>query len=157
MIGKLRRLAKAKTGVAAVEFGMVFPIFLLMMMGTLEFGNYLNQLAMLENAVRAGGMYASRTDAVVDDVGDLNTTAIQNIVMTGDPTNSTDFILQGWSNSYSDPTNDVCATPSQKLCIQVVSRTGTEGTTTENILSKQFNTTTIRSTENAFAPIAFKG
>ena len=83
MIGKLRRLCKEKSGVAAVEFGMVFPIFLVMLMGTLEFGNYLNQLTMLEKAVRAGGMYASRTDAVVDDVGDLNTTAIQNIVMTG--------------------------------------------------------------------------
>ena len=118
-----RQLRRDLSGTVAVEFGMVFPIFLVVLLGMLEFGNYLNQRTMLEKGLRAGAVYAARTDTAVTAVGDLDTTAITNIVMTGDPTNSTDYILQGWDDSkYAAETNKVCAA-AIKLCIQVIQKT----------------------------------
>lgn len=122
----LRHLHRSTAGTAAVEFGMLFPVFLVVMLGMLEFGNYLNQMTMLEKAVRAGGMYASRQDSEPADETDLDQTAITNIVMTGDPNDSTTFILQGWDDSKypSSGISNFCG--AQKLCIDVVSRSGTD-------------------------------
>lgn len=47
-----------RRGQALVEFAIVFPIFLLMLLSTIEFGRYVYTVQVLNNAAREGARYA---------------------------------------------------------------------------------------------------
>ena len=48
-------VARERTGAAAVEFALVVPVFLMILMGMIQFGITINNYIELTNAVRVGG------------------------------------------------------------------------------------------------------
>ena len=53
-------LIRDRSGSAAAEFALVLPILLLLMMGSMELGNYFLSEHVLEKGVRDGARYAAR-------------------------------------------------------------------------------------------------
>jgi Flp pilus assembly protein TadG len=53
-----RDLAGNRNGSAAIEFGMLLPVFMVATMGVIEFGSYLTTQQALIESVHAGGRYA---------------------------------------------------------------------------------------------------
>ena len=53
LLGLLKSYLKDKTGIAAVEFALLFPPLVLMMVGAIDFGVYMNHKMKVENAARA--------------------------------------------------------------------------------------------------------
>lgn len=53
------RLAKEERGAAAIEFGIIAPVLLLMLFGLLQLGVMFNAQAGLKNAVAEGARYAT--------------------------------------------------------------------------------------------------
>lgn len=89
---------RCRGGAAAIEFGLAAPLFILLAVGLLEFGNYLHQADTLEKSLRAGGMYAARSD-FVSGGGDFPAQTkqeIENIIKTGDKDGSGRLLLGGW-------------------------------------------------------------
>jgi len=86
-------------GVAAIEFGLAAPLFILLSVGLLEFGHYLHQADTLEKSLRAGGMYAARSDLAGNpsDFSAQTKQEIENIVKTGDKDGSGALLLGGWA------------------------------------------------------------
>lgn len=72
--------ANRRDGAAAVEFAIIFPLFLMLMLGTVEFGKALDASVTLHAAVREAGRLASMdihdfvapgedpNDKVIDDI-----------------------------------------------------------------------------------------
>jgi Flp pilus assembly protein TadG len=54
----LRVVRQDRRGVAAAEFAMIVPVFLIMLLATYDIGNYVLQQMQLQQALRAGGQYA---------------------------------------------------------------------------------------------------
>jgi Flp pilus assembly protein TadG len=54
----LRRLCHRTDGGAAVEFGFVFPLFLILLMGIAEYGLAMFQMMNVSNAAQVGAQYA---------------------------------------------------------------------------------------------------
>lgn len=58
----LRRIALSQSGAAAAEMALVFPLMLIIGMGSVEVGNYFLDEHRLGKAVRDGARYAARQD-----------------------------------------------------------------------------------------------
>jgi Flp pilus assembly protein TadG len=67
---RLRRLGRDQRGVAAIEFGMIAPIFFAMLIGIIDVSRYMWTLNTMQyaidGAVRAGVVQQLETDEVVD-------------------------------------------------------------------------------------------
>jgi Flp pilus assembly protein TadG len=59
LIGRRPKFATARTGTAAVEFALVAPVLLMLVLGMCQFGITLNQYLTLTNAVRSGARQLS--------------------------------------------------------------------------------------------------
>ena len=67
----MRDYFKDEAGVAATEFALVAPILILMMVGLLDFGTYVNQQMKLENVSMAAAQYillGGDEDALQDEI-----------------------------------------------------------------------------------------
>lgn len=67
---KLQRLAREKRGMALVEFALIAPTFMLLLMGVFDIGYGMYAKAILEGAVESAGRSASlenTTNAAIDD------------------------------------------------------------------------------------------
>lgn len=116
------RFLRARSGSAAVEFALVLPIFLAMLFGALELGNYMNQMSLLEKGLRAGAMYAARSEDL--DGGSLTLSsatedAVAELTARGTLDNSGNFVPPGWSDCGSVPYSSC-------LTITPLNRTGSE-------------------------------
>lgn len=56
---RIARMRKAPEGAAAVEFAVILPIFLLLMLGIIDFGNLFYQMHAVNEAARAAARYAT--------------------------------------------------------------------------------------------------
>ena len=76
----LKRLFRQTNGGAAVEFGIIFPIFLILILAIVEYGEAVFQIMTVSNAAQLGANYAT--------LNGYNPTAIKNKVnaATGIPT-----------------------------------------------------------------------
>ncbi|HEY3777222.1 MAG TPA: TadE/TadG family type IV pilus assembly protein [Rhizomicrobium sp.] len=87
-----RRLARAESGIAAVEFALLVPMFLIMMMGIIDVGQMLFAYYELDQAVAAGAEYAALNAAnVTSTSGPALATSIATAVSNANGTN--------WSNN----------------------------------------------------------
>ena len=67
--GRLSALVGERSGAAVVEFGLVLPLLLLLLIGMVEFGLTLNNYIVLTEAVRAGGRQFAISRGAVDPFG----------------------------------------------------------------------------------------
>jgi Flp pilus assembly protein TadG len=61
-------------GVAAVEFALIAPIFLFLLIGAFDYGIYINKQMLLESTARAAAEYVNQggtTDTIDDNIVDL--------------------------------------------------------------------------------------
>lgn len=87
-----------RRALAAVEFAMLAPLLILVMVGVFEFGYYLNQSTSLDKSLRVGAMLAARSSLPLS--GSVQTT-IANLVKTGTADGTGDYVVPGWSNGGS--------------------------------------------------------
>lgn len=100
----LRALPSCERGSAAAEMALCLPLLLIIMMGTVELGNYFLDEHVLVKAVRDGARFASRQSFTAFDCSsgtadqDAVVTPTENLVRTGSPSGGTDR-LPGWSGA----------------------------------------------------------
>jgi Flp pilus assembly protein TadG len=74
---RLRLLCRDQRGVSAIEFAIIAPIIVTLMLGAYDFGNAAQQQVALQEAVRAGGQYATHFPT--------NPIAVQTVVKSALP------------------------------------------------------------------------
>ena len=73
---KLRRKARTDRGAVAVEFALILPVLLLIVVGTIEFGRVYSQVQVYNGAAREGARCAAVMDSGFggcDSIGDVQT------------------------------------------------------------------------------------
>jgi len=85
MKNKILNLLKRKTGQSIVEFALVLPVLLLILMGIIEFGRLLETTNVLTSAAREGVRVAAVT---APDASQVNNAA-QNILTANNISNAT--------------------------------------------------------------------
>lgn len=93
------RALRDRRGVAATEFALMLPFFLLLLVGFYEFGSYLSQASSLAKSLRAGAMYAARQSLPLSQ---QKLAEIGNVVRTGDPSGAQPAQIPGWSDASAD-------------------------------------------------------
>ena len=96
-------------GVAAVEFAIILPVLLLLMLATAEIGRLLYQYNTLTKAVRDGARHASRP--IVDSTGIVKVNAqlisdVKNLVVYGKKQGGGTPLLPGFSAGDIDVFTD---------------------------------------------------
>lgn len=94
----LNSFLRGRGGTAAIEFALMVPIFSLLLIGVLEFGNMLMQSNAIEKGLHAGAMLAARSDLPISSADKQR---IDNLVMTGNVDGDPPFLVAGWSDPSS--------------------------------------------------------
>ncbi len=79
-----RRFAREDGGTVSIEWALISPIFVMLLIGVLEFGSGALHKMQMANAVRAGLQYATVRKPIQGD-----TTAIRDAVIATAPANAT--------------------------------------------------------------------
>ena len=98
MLDSLNRLRRDRRGAAAIEFGLLVPLFMLFLLGVVEFGRVLAQSNAVTKGVRAGVALAVRSD---DPITAAQTTSVQNLVQYGNTAGTPPFLVDGWSDTVN--------------------------------------------------------
>ena len=101
----IRRLFRERSGAAAAEMALVFPLLIIIMFGTFELGNYFLSEHILVKGVRDGAVFASRRASLTsyDCAGGGGTypadalAEAKNLVRTGQVSGGTDR-LPNWDD-----------------------------------------------------------
>ncbi len=80
-------------GAAVIEFALLAPVLLLMVVAAIDFGTFIHQKMQLQSAARAGAQFAIQSDATVSDTaGILNAAQLASeLDFTGVTTTTTQF------------------------------------------------------------------
>jgi len=83
----IRRLIRSDTGSTAAEFGMVLPLLIMFLLGTIDFGRFLWTCNRAEKAVQMGTRYAVATDMIPAGLAsyDFATPGTGSTVLQGNP------------------------------------------------------------------------
>lgn len=73
-----RRTARCCTGSALVEFALVSPLLLVILLGAIDFGRVSYDAMALTNAARAGAQYGSQSVALSNDTAGMQAAAISS-------------------------------------------------------------------------------
>jgi Flp pilus assembly protein TadG len=95
MSGWLIKRLRDRRGVAAVEFGLMLPLLMLVLAGVVELGNYLASAQAVEKGLRAGAMFAARSDLPLTATAQTN---IETLVKRGSLSGSDPYLTDSWSN-----------------------------------------------------------
>lgn len=98
MFDLLNKFKRDDGGIAVTELALVTPVFLLMFLSTIELGHMIYYSITVEKGLRSAVTYAGRVE-------EHNTDTIQNtknIVMTGSPEGTGDFLVPGWADPGAD-------------------------------------------------------
>ncbi len=98
MLNSLNRLGRDRRGAAAIEFGLLVPLFMLFLLGAIEFGRVLTQSNAVEKGVRAGVALAVRSD---NPITAAQTTSVQNLVKYGNTGGTGSYLVDGWSDTVN--------------------------------------------------------
>ena len=107
MPNSFNRLRRDRRGAAAIEFGLLVPLFILFLLGAIEFGRVLTQSNAVEKGVRAGVALAVRSN---NPMSAAQTTSVENLVKYGNTGGSGSYLVDGWSNAGSTVVIDVVRT-----------------------------------------------
>jgi Flp pilus assembly protein TadG len=98
MLNRLKYMRSDRRGSAVIEFAMFAPIFLIVLVGVIEYGRVLAQTNAVEKGMRAGAMLAARSDYPLTDA---QYERIQNVVMTGNVDGTLPYLTEGWEDAGS--------------------------------------------------------
>ncbi len=107
MLNSFNRLRRDRRGAAAIEFGLLVPLFMLFLLGAIEFGRALAQSNAVEKGVRAGVGLAVRSD---NPITSAQTASVQNLVKYGNTAGSGSYLVDGWSAAGATVAIDVVRT-----------------------------------------------
>ncbi len=62
---------KSARGSSVIEFALIAPVLLLMVVGAIDFGTFIYQKMQMQSAARAGAQYAIQSDATVSDTAGI--------------------------------------------------------------------------------------
>lgn len=112
MFGLWNRFRGDRRGVAAVEFALLLPMLLVLLVGIAEVGRYLGQAEAVEKGLRAGAMFAARQTLTSGVLSNAAETTIKNLVERGTLDTSGAYLADGWGESGADLTITVTSTAS---------------------------------------------
>ena len=98
MLDSLNRLRRDRRGAAAIEFGLLVPLFMLFLLGVVEFGRVLAQSNAVTKGVRAGVALAVRSN---DPITAAQETSVINLVKYGNTAGTGSFLVDGWSDTVN--------------------------------------------------------
>jgi Flp pilus assembly pilin Flp len=102
-----RRIWRDDKGAVAVEFGLIGSIFIIMLLGIMEFGTAFWQWSQASKALQLGVRLAAVSDPVSSDLKTM--TGVSGAVEEGDPMPYFKRVCSGASQSCSDGTYDPVA------------------------------------------------
>jgi Flp pilus assembly protein TadG len=103
MLCFLSRAWRSQKGNATVEFALFLPFFTVLMVGGLELGNAARQASMIEKSLRAGALYAARSDLPLTAAIKTN---VENVVKTGTENGTGSYMVPGWAKATATLTID---------------------------------------------------
>ena len=95
MLSSLIRLTRDARGNAVVEFGLVLPLLLLLLVGITEIGRAYYQANAVEKGLRAGALFAGRNSFPLTA---QVRTMVTNLVKTGTLDGSGPYLVSGWAD-----------------------------------------------------------
>ncbi len=101
MPGRLKSFPREHRGSAAIEFALFVPMFLIVVVGVIEYGRVLAQTNAIEKGLRAGAMIAARSDFPLTDAQNER---ILNIVRTGNVEGTPPYLAPGWAEAGASVT-----------------------------------------------------
>ena len=109
IIHKLKRLWRARGGIAAVELALILPLFPLMLFGTVEIGRMLFDYQAASKSVRDATRYLTRIDATALGLACPNTINnaaaevinAKNLALTGSIDAGPPYLLAYWTDPNS--------------------------------------------------------
>ncbi len=96
MFASFAKFWRDRAGASAVEFALMLPVFLLVTAGMIDFGRALYQTNTIEKGLRAGALYAARSDYPLTSA---QMTTAENIVKKGNPAGTGNYLVEGWSHT----------------------------------------------------------
>jgi len=96
------RTDKKQQGIAALEFAIVVPVMLFLMLATAEFGRVFYHYNTLTKAVQTGARYASKPLLTTNELTNIDAgfkQRIQNFVVYGNESGSGAAVLEGFTAS----------------------------------------------------------
>ncbi len=94
--GRLKSFARERRGSAVIEFALFVPMFLIVVVGVVEYGRVLAQTNAIEKGMRAGVMIAARSDYPLTGA---QTDRIENVVRTGNIEGTLPYLVPGWAEA----------------------------------------------------------
>jgi hypothetical protein len=90
----MRALFSDRRGVSAVEFALVAPVLVALVLGVTEVGRLIVQADAVEKSLRSGAVFAARSELPLDATAE---TTIENLVKTGTADGTGAFLVPGWA------------------------------------------------------------
>jgi Flp pilus assembly protein TadG len=72
----IRKLSRSESGASLVEFAILLPVMVFLLMGVIEIGRYTYYAILAANAARAGAPYGSQNTTTADDITGMTNAAI---------------------------------------------------------------------------------
>ncbi len=101
-MNRIRRIAQSETGQAMVEFALVAPLLMMLVIGVFEFGRAWNVYQVITEAARAGARAAVVADAGVTQ-DSVVATIRQGLTRAGLNPSGANISLTGWRAGTGTP------------------------------------------------------
>lgn len=92
----VRNLLRDRRAVAELEFALMAPVLVAIVVGAVEIGRVMAQAAAVEKGLHSGAVYAARLTLPLSEA---SRTTIENLVRTGDPSGLAPLLATGWSKA----------------------------------------------------------
>lgn len=124
-----RTMLQDQRGVALVEFAIIMPMLIMLMLGLMELGRFTYYSILVGNAARAGAMYGAQGDQYVTDTDGMTDTAKADAQSLSAITSTATQVCSCWTGTTSTVLSctaavESCATGHRVVYAQV-SVTGT--------------------------------
>jgi Flp pilus assembly protein TadG len=71
----IKKLSRSDSGASLVEFAILLPVMVFLLMGVIEIGRYTYYAILAANAARAGAQYGSQNTTTADDIAGMKSAA----------------------------------------------------------------------------------
>jgi Flp pilus assembly protein TadG len=72
----IKKLSRSESGASLVEFAILLPVMVFLLMGVIEIGRYTYYAILAANAARAGAQYGSQNTTTADDIAGMTSAAV---------------------------------------------------------------------------------